>query len=149
MQAPIVILQLILNLWTISIATCHKHFNQRIPFNEDKVTTRVTARARGGVTFSWLCNTGASVTCLTAPSFHSAFPHSKPPSIQNAQHCSAASGYKLKSLGIFEINLQIKGKTFKHHSNEIDQHTDNIIGINFVHKHKLHYDVQTSQNLWH
>jgi hypothetical protein len=49
------------------------------------------------------------------------------------------------SLGIFEIDLQIKGKTFKHNINVIDQLTDNIIGINFMHKHKHHYDVQTCQ----
>jgi len=51
----------------------------------------------------------------------------------------------MNSLGIFEIELQIKGKTFKHNINVIDQLTDNIIGINFMHKHKLHYDVQTCQ----
>jgi len=43
------------------------------------------------------------------------------------------------------MDLQIKGKTFKHHINVIDQLTDNIIGINFMHKHKLHYDVQMRQ----
>jgi hypothetical protein len=41
--------------------------------------------------------------------------------------------------------IQIKGKTFKHHINVIDQLNDNIIGIDFMHKHKLHYDVQTRQ----
>jgi hypothetical protein len=51
----------------------------------------------------------------------------------------------MKSLGIFEIDLQIKGKTLKHHINIIVQLTDNIIGINFMHKHKLHYDVQMRQ----
>jgi len=51
----------------------------------------------------------------------------------------------MNSLGIFEIDLQIKGKTFKHNIKVIDQLTDNIIGINFMHKHKLHYDIQTSQ----
>ncbi len=29
--------------------------------------------------------------------------------------------------------------------NVIDQLTDNIIGIDFMHRHKLHYDVQTLQ----
>jgi hypothetical protein len=51
----------------------------------------------------------------------------------------------MKSLGIFEIDLQIKGKTFTHHINIIDKLTENIIGIDFMHKHKLHYDVQTRQ----
>jgi hypothetical protein len=144
MRAPSVIPQLILNLCTVSIATCNKIFNQMTPFNGDRIRPRVTARA-GGKTFSWLFDTGASVTCMTAESFNAAFPHTKPRRIQNAQHCTAASGNQMNSLGIFEIDLQIKGKSFKHSVNVIDQLTDNIIGIDFMHKHKLHYDVQTRQ----
>jgi len=49
----------------------------------------------------------------------------------------------MNSLGIYEIDLQIKGKTFTHQINIIDQLTDNIIGIDFMSKHKLHYDMQT------
>jgi hypothetical protein len=82
---------------------------------------------------------------MTAASFNSAFPHSKPPRVQNVQHCTTASSNKMKSLGIFEIDLQIKGKTFKHHIKVIDQLTDYIIGIDFMHNHKLHYSVQTRQ----
>jgi len=143
-MAPSVIPQLILNLCTVSIATCNKIFNQMTPFNGDRIRPRVTARA-GGKTFSWLFDTGASVTCMTAESFRAAFPNQKPRRIQNAQHCTAASGNQMNSLGIFEIELQIKGKSFKHPVNVIDQLTDNIIGIDFMHKHKLHYDVQTRQ----
>jgi hypothetical protein len=33
----------------------------------------------------------------------------------------------------------------KHQINVIDQLTNNIIGIDFMHCHKLHYDVQTCQ----
>jgi hypothetical protein len=144
MKAPSVIPQLILNLCTVSIATCNKIFNQMTPFNGDRIRPRVTARA-GGKTFSWLFDTGASVTCMTAESFRAAFPHDKPRRVQNAQHCTAASGNQMNSLGIFEMDLQIKGKTFKHTINVIDQLTDNIIGIDFMHKHKLHYDLQTRQ----
>ncbi len=82
---------------------------------------------------------------MTAESFNAAFPFNKPHRVTNAQHCTAASGNKMNSLGIFEIDLQIKGKSFKHNINVIDQLTDNIIGINFMHRHKLHYDVQTQQ----
>jgi len=144
MKAPSVIPQLILNLCTVSITTCNKILNQMTPFNGDRIRPRVTARA-GGKTFSWLFDTSASVTCMTAASFKAAFPHSKPRRVQNAQHCTATSGNQMNSLGIFEIDLQIKGKTFKHNINAIDQLTDNIIGIDFMHKHKLHYDVQTRQ----
>jgi len=83
------------------------------PFNGDRIRPRVTARA-GGKMFSWLFDTGASVTCMAAESFKAAFPHSKPVRVQNAQHSTAASGNQMNSLGIFEIDLQIKGKNFTH-----------------------------------
>ena len=118
MNAPSVIPQLILNLCTISIATCNKIFNHMTPFNGDKIRPRVMARA-GGKTFSWLLDTGASVTCMTANSFHAAFPQDKPRRVQNAQHCTAASGNKMHSLGIFEIDLEIKGKKYRHQINII------------------------------
>ena len=82
---------------------------------------------------------------MTANSFHAAFPQDKPRRVQNAQHCTAASGNKMHSLGIFEIDLEIKGKKYWHQINVIDQLTDNIIGIDFMHHHKMHYDVQTRQ----
>jgi hypothetical protein len=43
------------------------------PFNGDRVRPRVTARA-AGKTFSWLFDTDASITCMTAQYFHAAFP---------------------------------------------------------------------------
>jgi len=85
MNAPSVIPQWILNLCTVSIAMCNNIFNQRTPFNGDRIRPRVTARA-GGKTFFWLFDTGASVTCMTGESFKAAFPHSKPGIVQNAQH---------------------------------------------------------------
>jgi hypothetical protein len=51
----------------------------------------------------------------------------------------------MHSLGIYEIDLEIKGKKYRHQINVIDQLTDNIIGIDFMHHHKMHYDVQTRQ----
>ena len=85
MNAPNVIPQLILNLCTMSITMCNKFFYQMTPFSGDRIRHRVTARA-GGKTFSWLFDTGASVTCMTAESYKAAFPHSKPRRVQNAQH---------------------------------------------------------------
>jgi hypothetical protein len=148
MYAPQVIPQLILNLCTISIATYNKFFDRMTPFNGDKIRPRLTAMA-GGKTFSWLFenlfDTGASITCMTKNSFDTAFPHKKARKVQNSQHCTATSGNKLNSLGIFEIDLFIKGKKFTHHINVMDTLTDNIIGIDFKHKHKLHCDVHSRQ----
>jgi hypothetical protein len=53
--------------------------------------------------------------------------------------------WRQNALGIFEIDLQIKGKKFTHHINVLDKLTDNNIGNDFIHKHKMHYDVQTRQ----
>ncbi len=103
------------------------------PLNGDKVRPRVMAKA-GGEMFSWLSDTDASSTCLTSTLFHAAFPNQNPKKVQN-------SGNRMYSLGIYEIDLQIKGKTFKPHINVIDQLNDNINGIYFMHQHKLHYDV--------
>jgi hypothetical protein len=89
------------------------------PFNGDKIRPRVTAGA-GGKTFSWLFDIVASATCMTSSSFHAAFLTDKPRKVRNAQHCVATSGDKMYSLGIYEIDLQIKGKTFKHRINVID-----------------------------
>ncbi len=114
------------------------------PFNGDKVRPRVTARV-GGKTFLWLFVKGALATCMTSTSFHTAFPDKKPQKVQNAQDCVATSGNKMNSLGIYKIDLQIKGKTFTHRINVIDQLNNNIIGIDFMQKHKLHYDVQMRQ----
>jgi hypothetical protein len=111
MTAPSVILQLILNLCTLSITTCNKFFDRMTPFNGDKIRPRLTAKA-GGKTFSWLFDTGASITCMTKASFHAAFPNQKPRRVQNSQHCTAASVNKLHSLGIYKIDLYIKGKKF-------------------------------------
>jgi len=74
MNAPSVTHQLILNLCTISIATCNEIYNHMTPYKVDRVRPRVTARA-GGKSFSWLFDTGTSVTCKTAALFHAAFPN--------------------------------------------------------------------------
>jgi len=87
------------------------------PFNGDRIRHRFKARA-GGKMFSRLFDTGASVTYMTAESFKAVFPHSKPRRVQNAQHCTAASGIQMNSLGVLELDLQIEGKNFTHcHSN--------------------------------
>jgi hypothetical protein len=43
------------------------------------------------------------------------------------------------------LTFKLKAKRWKHHINVINQLTDNTIGIDLMHKHKLHYDVQTRQ----
>jgi hypothetical protein len=84
-------------------------FNKTTPFNGDKVRPRVAFKAKGK-TFSWIFDTGASASCLTSTSFHAAVAKDKPQKVRDAQDCIAASGDKMNSLGIYEIDLHIKGK---------------------------------------
>ncbi len=45
----------------------------------------------------------------------------------------------MSSYGVFEIDLFIKGKKFTHPVNVIEELNENIIGIDFIHAHKLTY----------
>ncbi len=47
----------------------------------------------------------------------------------------------MSSFGVFEVDLFIKGKTFTHPVNVIEELNENIIGIDFINAHKLTYDV--------
>jgi hypothetical protein len=139
-QAPSVIPHLILSLCTISITTCNKLFEIMMPFYGDKIRPRLAVKA-GNKTFSWLFDTGAAVTCMNKESFDLAFGHYKPKQISRPQSCVAASGYKMSSYGVFEVDLFIKGKTFTHPVNVMKELNENIIGIDFIHASKLTFDI--------
>jgi hypothetical protein len=47
----------------------------------------------------------------------------------------------MSSFGVFEVDLFIKGKKFTHPVNVIQELNENIISIDFIHTHKLTYDV--------
>jgi hypothetical protein len=55
---------------------------------------------------------------MNSTSFHAAFPNSsKPRKIKDPQDCVAASGDRMNSLGIYEIDLYIKGIKCTHQVN--------------------------------
>ncbi len=114
------------------------------PINGDKIRPRLWVRV-GNKTFSWLFDTGAVVTCMNKESFDLAFGHYKPKQISTPQSCVAASGDKMSSCGVFEVDLFIKGKKFTHPVNVIQELNENSIGIDFIHTHKLTYDVISQQ----
>ena len=47
----------------------------------------------------------------------------------------------MSSYGVFEVDLFIKGKKFTHPVKVIEELNENIIGIDFIHAHKLTYHV--------
>jgi len=94
---------------------------------------------------SWLFDTGAAITCMNSQSLSAAFGMQKPRKISNPQSCVAASGDAMNSIGVYEVDLWIKGQKFTHLVNMITELKDNIIGIDFMHRNKLIYDVNTRQ----
>jgi hypothetical protein len=65
---------------------------------------------------------------MNKQSFDLAFGHCKPKQIAKPQ-CCVASGDKMSSYGVFEVDLFIKGKKFTHPVNVIEELNENFIGI--------------------
>jgi hypothetical protein len=142
MGSRLVLTQIILNLCLASLTTCNKIYDIFAP--GEKVRPRINVKTRNQTT-SWLFDTGAAITCMNSRSFNAAFGNQKPKKISNAQSCLAASGDAMNSIGVYEVDLWIKGQKFTHPVNVINELNNNIIGIDFMHRNKLIYDVNTRQ----
>jgi len=137
-----VLTQLILNLCLASLTTCNKIYEIFAP--GEKVRPRINVKT-GNQTTSWLFDTGAAITCMNSRSFNAAFGNQKLRKISNAQSCVAASGDAMNSIGVYEVDLWIKGQKFTHPVNIINELNNKIIGIDFMHHNKLIYDVNMRQ----
>jgi hypothetical protein len=82
---------------------------------------------------------------MNSRSFNAAFGTQKPRKISNAQSCIAASGDAMNSIGVYKVDLWMKGQKFTHTVNVITKLNNNIISINFMHRNKLIYDMNTRQ----
>jgi len=51
----------------------------------------------------------------------------------------------MSSLGIFEIEMTIRSGTFTHPVRVVEDLNDNILGIDFMHQHKMNYDSTSKQ----
>ncbi len=71
-QAPSVILQLILSLCTVSIATCNKIFENIAPFYGDKEKLKITGTVNGKNLY-WIIDTGSAVTCMNINAYEATF----------------------------------------------------------------------------
>jgi len=81
------------------------------------------------------------MTCMNKHSFDMAFSDKHLRKIYDAQSCIATSWDTMNLFRIHEVDSRVKGKKFSHPVNVIKELNDNIISIDFIHKHKLIYDV--------
>ena len=79
--------------------------------NKNRPRINVTT---GEKTFNWLFDTGAAVTCMNANSFKEAFSGKRPKLLHKGTSCVAANGSKMNSLGVFELPMTIRGRSFLH-----------------------------------
>jgi hypothetical protein len=75
-QAPSVIPQIILSLFTVSIATCNKLFENMTLFNGGHKETQITGTVNGKNVY-WKIDTGSAVTCMNINAFETAFGKTK------------------------------------------------------------------------
>ena len=102
----------------------------------NKVRPRINVTT-GKKTFNWLFDTGAAITCMNADSFRESFGHSKPRLLKKSAGCITANGSRMDSMGIYEIEMTIRGRKFVHPVTVVEDLNDNILGIDFMHQHKL------------
>jgi hypothetical protein len=138
-QAPAVIPQIIMSLCAVSMITYNKLSEIMMPFHGgNKVRPRINVTT-GNKTFNWLFDMGAAITCMNADSFRESFGHNRPRLLKKSAGCIAANGSRMDSMGIYKIEMTIRGRKFLHPVN------DNILGIDFMHQHKLNYDAHSKQ----
>ncbi len=51
----------------------------------------------------------------------------------------------MSTLGIYKIEMTIRGRKFTHPVTVIEDINNNILGVNFIHQHKLNYDSTSKQ----
>ena len=116
-----------------------------MPFHGgNKVRPRINVTT-GKKTFNWLFDTGAAITCMNADNFRESFGHSKPKLLKKSAGCIAANGSKMDSKVIYEIEMTIRGRKFVHPVTVVEDINDNILGIDFMHQHKLIYNSTSKQ----
>jgi len=134
-----------MSLCAVSIITYNKLSKIMMPFNGgNKIRPKINVTT-GKKTFNWLFDTGAVISCMNDDSFCESFGHTKPKLLKRSAGCIAANGSKMSSMGIYEIEMTIRGREFTDPVTVVEDINDKILGINFMHQHKLNYDSTSKQ----
>jgi hypothetical protein len=95
------------------------------PFYGDKNKPKILGTVKNK-TFYWNINTGSAVTCININSFETAF------------------GKKIKKQEKYKIDIFLKRRC-SHIMQITDEFSENILGIDFLQKYRLHFDHETQQ----
>jgi hypothetical protein len=126
-QAPSIIPQIIVSLCTVSIATCNKLFENMTLFNGDHKDTKIISTVNEN-NFYWKIDTGSVVTCMNINAFEAAFGNTK--------------GKNLKE---FRTDIFIRNRKCTHTVKIANESSENIFGIDFLQKFRLHLDPNTKE----
>jgi RNase H-like domain found in reverse transcriptase len=128
-QAPSVIPQIILSLCTVLIATCNKLFENMTLFNGDHKDTKIIGTGNGK-NFYWKIDTGSAVTCMNINAFETAFGKTKE-----------------RNLNDFKTDIFIRKRKCTHTVQIAGKSSENILGIDFLQKFRLHVNTKTEAYL--
>ncbi len=106
----------------MSIATCNKLFENMMLFNGDHKDTKIIGTINGK-NFYWKIDTGSAVTCMNINAFETAFGQTKE-----------------KNLKEFKADIFIRKRKYTHMVQIADESSENILGIDFLQKFRLHLD---------
>ena len=121
--------------------------------NENKMNSRkpYIALSLSGMPLKGLYDTGADVSCVAEKTFRR-IPIDKRPAVQTIDRIykfKGAGGQNLEVRGKFSLPLTLGQKSVSHEFFVIkDLGEDIILGIDFMHKHRLNYDTHTKSFSW-
>jgi hypothetical protein len=111
--------------------------------NENSDSKRPYVKAKvNGYGRNFLYDTGASRTCIKLDTFKKMFPNGHPRKLLSSITADLldAGGNSLGLVGVFLMPFEIMGRSFMHEVRVLKHVTEDIIGIDLIHKQRLFYD---------
>ena len=141
--------QIILSICNVSIVAnnkiseCTTSFTGETSFIRPHISVTVTGNAR-----SWLFDTGAVSTCMPTRIFKDIYRNKLlPQKVHNTLNLKSRSRNAITQYDTFMLQMTIRGKIYSHPVIILDNLNDCILGIDFMHKHKISYDASKRQIL--